>query len=272
MKKLVVPKRRTSNLRKLDGVRAKRTRIGSKTPSRRAAQNTPPPTPGNTSITDLPIEILEKIFGFADFSARQAMRATCKCLRNVHDGFLEHKCKELIYKDRNCGRTLLFQPRLLLKEFCKIIYENTVFFRKLKVFPLFLTIFLSYSDLLAVRGLHSSVIAKISNAKFISDVSDVFEKLMRNYLKIAQSVASGCCNKTRIIMILTILHLLNNCPTAKLKRKLKSQNYLEYEYVLNGAWLGSLWSKNNRTSLSLQIILVILVEMLTSIQMQQSFR
>lgn len=71
-----------------------------------------------------------------------------------------------------------------------------------------MAIFLSHEDLMSIRALHSSVVAKICNAKFIGDMSDVFEMMMLKYLSLVQGGCGTQRKKFKFLLILTIINLL----------------------------------------------------------------
>lgn len=155
------------------------------------------------SFEDLPMEVIEKILSFIDMNDRQSFRQTSSHFRAIHDQFLDHLVvkKVMVQGGDDCSTTFL-------EEFCKLIYLNTQFFHRI-AFPQFLNIFLCHRDLMSIKSLHSSVIFKISNAKFIGDISDIFEKLILQYLAVVQAGCGSGRNKFRMLLIASIITLLN---------------------------------------------------------------
>lgn len=239
------------------------------------------------SFNELPTEIVESILSFMEFSDRQSFRQTSTQCRAIHDQFLEHRIKKMLlvqFKGNDMG------PTTFLKEFGELIYNNTRFFHKI-AFPQFLNIFLSHRDLMSIRSLHSSVISKISHAQFIGDISDVFVKLIQQYLAVVQIGCGTGKNKFRMLLIVTIITILNaskliqlfsqlsvllvplqNCNSVTMKRSHRSKFYIQFEYWISGGWVGSLWPSNERKSMNLQLLFIILLEMVISIKMNQPFR
>lgn len=153
-----------------------------------------------TSFEELPIEIVQRILSHMDFNDRQSFRATSTHFRMVHDRFVEHRVKKMFSGSSS---------PLFLQNFCRLIYESTIFLHGI-AFPQFMTMFVSQQDLLGIRTLHSSVVGKISNAKFIGDISDVFEKMLLKYLSVVQSGCPGAQrNKFKWLLIVSVVHLLN---------------------------------------------------------------
>lgn len=150
---------------------------------------------------ELPVEVIEKVLSFMNFSDRQSFRQLSRLFREIHDNFLDHRVQTMF-------RVAEPRPISFLEEFCKIIYENTRLFHCIS-FPQFLNVFLCHRDLMSIRSLHSTIISKICNAKFIGDVSDVFEKMFLQYLAVVQSVRGFGKHTYRLLLILTLIGLLN---------------------------------------------------------------
>lgn len=176
-------------------------RFRSKLRTARAAQVLLRPT----SLEEMPVEIIERIAGFLDFNDRLSFRETSTRFRTIQDRQIEHRVKKLIRSietNGDCSRNPF------LATFCRLIYETTIILHRIS-FPQFIVAFLCDDDLRRDLHLHSSVVNKISHAKSIGDVSDVFEKMMLKYLTVVRSGCKSQRNKFRFLLILTIMKLLN---------------------------------------------------------------
>lgn len=246
-----------------------------------------------TSFEELPVEIVQRILSHMDFGDRQSFRATSTHFRLVHDRLVEHRVKKM-FRSSFPSSSSSSSPPLFLEHFCRLIHESTVFLHRV-AFPQFLGMFVCQGDLLSIRSLHSSVVGKFSHAQSIGDMSDVFEKLLLQYLCVVQSGCGSHRSRFKWLLILTLVHVLKvcgdlstyvhstltlplslspvqNCRCATLKKRHRSQLYLQLDYGLQGGWMGSLWPSNERKSLSLPILVAILLEMDISMRMNQSFR
>lgn len=177
----------------------KRFKLSSSSSSSRVSVSQP------TSFEELPVEIIERILGFMDFPDRQRFRETSTRCRTVHDQFIEHRVMKLC---RRSDGNSMNDSQKFLTTFCRLIFDTTLFFHPIAL-PQFMTMFVSNEDLLGNRTLHSSVVSKISTAKFIGDISEVFEKLMLQYLSVVQSGCKAQRNRFRLLLIITIINLLN---------------------------------------------------------------
>lgn len=150
-----------------------------------------------TSLEELPLEIIQVILGHMDFADRQSLRKTSCQFRQLHDNFVEHRVNMTVRQTKG----------VFMENFCRMIHENTTFFRRI-AFPQFMSIFVCPEDLSSISCLHSSTVAKILDAKFIGDISDVFEKMMLNYLSVVQAGCGSQRNKFKFLLVLTILNFL----------------------------------------------------------------
>lgn len=57
-----------------------------------------------------------------------------------------------------------------------------------------------------------------------------------------------------------------------IKKKNKTKFYIQFEYWIHGGWMGSLWPSNERKSMHLHSLLVVLMEIDFSMKLSQSFR
>lgn len=154
------------------------------------------------------MEIVECILSQMSFNDRLNFRQTSSHFRLVLDHFVEHRVRRMFSQSTNSQQlNESTTSTTFLEQFCRLIYETTVFLHRIS-FPQFMSIFVSQKDLISCRALHWSIVAKISNAKAIGDVNEVFEKMMLKYLQVVQAGCGTQRNKFKFLLILTILHLL----------------------------------------------------------------
>lgn len=162
-----------------------------------------------TSFEELPVEIVQRILSHMDFGDRQSFRATSTHFRLVHDRLVEHRVKKM-FLSSSYSSSSSSSPPLFLEHFCRLIHESTVFLHRV-AFPQFLGMFVCQGDLLSIRSLHSSVVGKFSHAQSIGDMSDVFEKLLLQYLCVVQSGCGSHRSRFKWLLILTLVHVLKVC-------------------------------------------------------------